>query len=110
MNGSFPNNAVSTEDGFDIARPEAASLIESLRAFGYELPTALADLVDNSITAEAKNVWISFHWSGSDSVISVTDDGKGMSDTALVSAMRPGSQNPLQARMPKDLGRFGLGL
>ncbi len=84
--------------------------MESLRAFGYELPTALADLVDNSITACAKNVWVDFHWDGENSVIVVTDDGDGMSEEKLVAAMRLGSQNPLKAREPHDLGRFGLGL
>jgi hypothetical protein len=98
------------EDAFDLAPPLAASLIESLRAFGYELPTALADLVDNSITAGARHVWIDFHWDGNASVIAVTDDGRGMNREALVSAMRPGSQNPLDPRAPNDLGRFGLGL
>ncbi len=95
---------------FDIAAPEAASLVESLRAFGYELSTALADLVDNSITAGAKNIWIDFHWDGENSVIAVTDDGSGMTKEQLVAAMRPGSQNPLKPRSPHDLGRFGLGL
>ena len=95
---------------YDLAPPQAASLIESLRAFGYELPTALADLVDNSITAGAGHVWIDFRWDGATSVISVTDDGAGMEAEALTAAMRPGSQNPLQDRAPNDLGRFGLGL
>jgi hypothetical protein len=99
-----------TDGDFDIAEPDAASLVESLRAFGYELPTALADLIDNSITAGARNVWLDFHWNGANSVIAVTDDGAGMSETQLVAAMRPGSQNPLQLREPHDLGRFGLGL
>lgn len=98
------------EADFDIAAPHAASLVESLRAFGYDLPTALADLVDNSITAGAGNIWIDFHWDGENSVITVTDDGDGMSESSLVSAMRPGSQNPLTPREPHDLGRFGLGL
>jgi hypothetical protein len=105
----IPDASFANEE-FDIARPEAASLVESLRAFGYELPTALADLVDNSITAEARNIWIDFHWAGTDSVIAVTDDGRGMNETKLVAAMRPGSQNPLAQREPHDLGRFGLGL
>jgi len=95
---------------FDLAPPQAASLVESLRAFGYELPTALADLVDNSITASAKNIWIDFHWAGGESAITVTDDGSGMTAEELVAAMRPGSQNPLKDRQPNDLGRFGLGL
>jgi len=97
-------------NSYDLARPEPASLIESLRAFGYELATALADLVDNSITAEAKSIWIDFYWSGAESVITLTDDGKGMDADRLVAAMRPGSQSPLQMRAPDDLGRFGLGL
>ncbi len=98
------------ETDFDIAAPYAACLVESLRAFSYELPTALADLIDNSITASAKNVWVDFHWDGENSVITVTDDGSGISENSLVSAMRPGSQNPLKIREPHDLGRFGLGL
>src|SRR6267154_4830291 len=98
------------EDDFDLAPPQAASLVESLRAFGYEVPTALADLVDNSITADARHIWIDFHWDGSDSIITVTDDGNGMTPEGLVAAMRPGSQNPRDDREPHDLGRFGLGL
>ncbi|WP_238339449.1 ATP-binding protein [Candidatus Manganitrophus noduliformans] len=83
---------------------------ESLRAFGYELPSAIADLVDNSIFAGAKNVWVDFNWGGENSTISVTDDGCGMSEERLINAMRPGSRNPLENRDPKDLGRYGLGL
>ena len=100
----------SQEDDFDLAPPQAASLVESLRAFGYELPTALADLVDNSISAHARHVWIEFHWDGTASAISVTDDGRGMTADRLVAAMRPGSQNPRDDREAHDLGRFGLGL
>ena len=95
---------------FDLAPPRASSLVESLRAFGYELPSAIADLIDNSISAMAKNVWVDFHWSGELSTIAVTDDGEGMDEAILVAAMRPGSQSPLDKRSPQDLGRFGLGL
>ena len=95
---------------YDIAAPSAASLIESLRAFSYDLSTSLADLVDNSITARATTVWVDFYWDGERSAISVTDDGVGMSEATLVQAMRPGSQSPLRQRDPRDLGRFGLGL
>ncbi len=110
MSRGSSRNGLAPEGGFDLAPPQAASLAESLRAFGYEPPTALADLVDNSITAGARNVWIDFHWAGETSVVSVTDDGAGMTAEALVAAMRPGSQNPLANRAPHDLGRFGLGL
>ena len=95
---------------FDSTPPHAAAIVESLRAFGYDLPTALADLVDNSISAQARNIWIRFEWDGSASVISVTDDGHGMSDSELVEAMRLGTKGPLVERNPQDLGRFGLGL
>ena len=92
------------------AEPYAASLIESLRDFGYDLPTAIADLIDNGIFAGARNVWVDFTWDGANSSICVIDDGKGMTEGELSNAMRHGSKNPLEDRDPKDLGRFGLGL
>jgi hypothetical protein len=99
-----------TEELFDSTPPRAAAIVESLRAFGYDLPTAIADLVDNSVSAGAACVWLSFDWNGADSTISVTDDGRGMSATELVEAMRLGTRGPLAERQPHDLGRFGLGL
>ncbi|KKG13677.1 ATP-binding protein [Methanosarcina mazei] len=97
-------------DDFDIAEPDAGALIESLRAFGYDLQTAIADLIDNSISAGAANVWLNFYWNGDNSIISIKDDGCGMTEEELINAMRPGSRNPLEERNPRDLGRFGLGL
>jgi len=95
---------------YEIALPEASALVEALRAFGYGLETAIADLIDNSITAQAANIWIDFSWSGRSSSIAIRDDGKGMTADELKEAMRPGSRNPLDHRTPNDLGRFGLGL
>ena len=85
-------------------------MIHSLRAFGYDLATALADLIDNSITARARNIWIDFRWNGEQSTISVLDDGTGMTEAELLAAMRPGSHSPLAERDAQDLGRYGLGL
>jgi len=85
-------------------------MIESMRAHGYTLWTALADLIDNSITAESRHIWIDARWDSTSPWISVTDDGQGMSEKTLVNAMRLGSQNPIQQRHATDLGRFGLGL
>jgi len=93
-----------------IATPHASSLIETFRAIGYSVETALADIIDNSISANCSNVWIDFGWKGADSWISVLDDGRGMNNEELIEAMRPGSKNPLAERDAKDLGRFGLGL
>jgi hypothetical protein len=90
--------------------PDPAALIESMRAFGYRLPTAIADLIDNSITARAANVWVDFHWAGGESWIAVRDDGFGMDAATLTNAMRLGSRSPVEQRDPGDLGRFGLGL
>lgn len=90
--------------------PLAGSLAESLRAFSYSLPSAIADLVDNSISAGARNVWIQFDWDGPDSVVSVADDGRGIPEVNIAQAMRLGSISPLTERSSSDLGRFGLGL
>ena len=95
---------------YDIASPGATELFESLRAFGYDLPTAIADVIDNSISAGARNIWIDLQWAGRDSRILIRDDGRGMNEADLVQAMRPGSSSPLAEREPGDLGRFGLGL
>lgn len=99
-----------SDEEYDIAEPRASAMIESLRAFGYNIQTAIADLIDNSITAQAKNIWLTFFWDGSGSFISIRDDGRGMTEDELVNAMRPGSQSPLKNRDQRDLGRFGLGL
>src|SRR5262245_27379490 len=98
------------EDTYDIVEPYAPAMIESLRSVGYDLPMAIADLVDNSITAEARSVNVIFHWNGDDSVIAIEDDGAGMTEEQLVDAMRVGSADPTAMREKHDLGRFGLGL
>lgn len=95
---------------FELAEPPAAAMIESLRGIGYTLETALADLIDNSIAAGARSVWLHLYWDGVDSYISLLDDGHGMNAGELRQAMRPGSRNPLDVRSRTDLGRFGLGL
>lgn len=98
------------DQGYDIAEPRPDALIESLRAFGYSPEAAIADLVDNSISAEAKRIAIDFVWNGNASMVRIEDDGRGMDEAVLVAAMRPGSASPLEERSASDLGRFGLGL
>ncbi|WP_237570096.1 ATP-binding protein [Mycolicibacterium lacusdiani] len=97
-------------DNFDLAAPDPAALVESLRAFGYTPQTAVADLIDNSITATADRIWIEFDWDGADSRIAIGDNGLGMTEAELKQAMRPGSMSPQEKRAVDDLGRFGLGL
>jgi hypothetical protein len=90
--------------------PNPAALIESMRAFGYSLPTALADLIDNSLSAGAKRISIVFDWADGAPLVAVIDDGRGMDETRLIEAMRLGSRSPVERRAADDLGRFGLGL
>jgi hypothetical protein len=95
---------------YDNIPPAPSAMLESMRAYGYSLPMAVADLIDNSISASASTVWLDFHWGGQDSWISIIDNGNGMTEDQLVAAMRLGSQSPLEEREADDLGRFGLGL
>lgn len=91
--------------------PDAASLMMSARSFGnYDLPGALADLIDNSINAGAREVTLSCSYRDGDPEIRVRDDGHGLSGDELRKAMRPASSNPLTERSPDDLGRFGWGM
>lgn len=92
------------------AIPEATSMIETFRAVGYTVEAAIADIIDNSISANAKNVWVDFEWRGPETWLTIKDDGSGMNNNELIQAMRPGSKNPLAIRDKSDLGRYGLGL
>jgi hypothetical protein len=86
------------------------AMLESLRGLGYSTSAALADIIDNCISANASEVRLNFVWDGPKSRITVLDDGSGMDDAQLESAMRLGDKNPLDARAAHDLGRFGMGL
>ncbi len=90
--------------------PKAGAMINTFRAFGYNLQTAVADILDNSISAKAENIWIQYEWDGEKSWVSITDDGQGMDKDELIAAMTPGSKDPQDERDENDLGRFGLGL
>lgn len=103
MNNTEINN-------FEDCPPRADALINSIRAFGYDLGMAVADLIDNSIFAKARNVYVEYSWNGGDPWIRIYDDGSGMTEDRLYEAMRLGSQSPAELRDAHDLGRFGLGL
>lgn len=89
--------------------PPDPHLMESMRAFGYTLPTAVADLVDNSISAEATEVDI-FFGDQPYRYVALMDNGNGMTAEEALVAMRLAGASPMQVRNPRDLGRFGLGL
>ncbi|MFF6926424.1 ATP-binding protein [Streptomyces californicus] len=95
---------------YDIAAPEPAGMIASLSSLGYSLPAAIADLVDNSVSANARNIDVEFTWAGPDSWVAVVDDGNGMDAGELATAMTVAARGPSTPRSPTDLGRFGVGL
>ena len=92
-----------------ILPPNPAGLIEGLRDTGYTFDNALADIVDNSIDADAKDIAIRIEMDNEgDVVISVADNGCGMTLDGLKSAMTYGTRS--EGRVSKRLGKFGLGL
>ena len=89
--------------------PYAPLLMESMRSLGYSFDTAIADLIDNSVSAQAKHIKIRLDPSDDPQLI-IFDDGRGMSSDSLQEALRFGSRGPADTRDEFDLGRFGLGL
>lgn len=90
--------------------PSAACLSASMRDLGYSLEAAIADLIDNSISAGSDAIDIICDLSGAQPLVAIVDNGRGMTEGELLDAMRHGTKNPRQQRSPQDLGRFGLGL
>lgn len=91
-------------------KPTADILMNSMRAMGYSFEAAIADIVDNSISAHAKCVAIRFPISPSDCYVAICDNGDGMSANELFDAMKYGSKLKSGHRADDDLGRFGLGM
>lgn len=87
--------------------PNAAKTIESLRHLTYTNVSALADIVDNSLDADASNVWLNIESKGEETDITILDDGFGMNRDVLKEAVKLGSDTPKDGN---DLGRFGMGL
>lgn len=97
-------------DNYVENKPTADILMVSMRAMGYSFESAIADIIDNSISARARNIQINFPVDPSDCFISIVDDGVGMDSNELFDAMKYGSEQKRDGRDANDLGRFGLGL
>src|SRR5437773_245526 len=87
--------------------PSARRLVHSLRDIGYDLASAVADLVDNSIAAGATVVRVDTHFAGANSWIRISDNGTGMTEKRLTEAMRFGTRREYGQ---EQLVKFGLGL
>ncbi|WP_273159891.1 ATP-binding protein [Bacteroides fluxus] len=91
--------------------PQADMLMGSMRSMGYSFEAAIADVIDNSISAQCSFVKLLFPTTYTDSkAIGVLDDGVGMNAETLFEAMRYGSSDSSEERDENDLGRFGLGM
>lgn len=95
--------------GYETLEPRADILMTAIRSIGYTFESALADIIDNSISSGASNIHINFS-SISPAYISILDDGCGMNPDELRQAMKYGSKDVREKREKEDLGRFGLGL
>ena len=91
-----------------IVPPDPARMISGMRDTGYLITTAIADLIDNSISANASIVEVNIEEIFGDQLrVCVIDNGHGMDMEGLISAMTYGSPPRTD---PKSLGKFGLGL
>lgn len=88
-----------------LAVPAASMMLESLRGLSYSTAAALADLIDNSISAGADRVDLIFQRQENKSYIGIKDNGRGLNQEELFQAMRLGFLNPRSKRAPHDLGR-----
>lgn len=88
--------------------PDPVGLFDIMARAGHRLTSAVADLVDNSLSAGATEITITFpnpnqggRW------MCIRDNGKGMSEDELHHAMRIGSRRQYDGN---ELGKFGYGL
>ena len=91
-----------------VNEPDAPRLIFGLRDTGYNVKTAAADIIDNSIAALADqiNVEIVLRDDGR-KLVYFGDNGEGMDAEGIYRAMRYGAP---ERENPESLGKFGLGL
>ncbi len=94
--------------GKEVIPPDATMLIRALRQIGYSFEQAIADLVDNSVSAGASLVLLRFFVDGERiRSIAMADNGQGMSEARLTEAMRFGSEPDIRRN---SLGKFGMGM
>lgn len=89
--------------------PDPSRLVRILASVGHTMPSAVADLIDNSISFNATRVEITFGRpdGGHGRWLSIADNGDGMDEAGLTEAMRIGSASTYEAN---SLGKFGYGL
>lgn len=88
----------------------AKALLNGIRAIGYSFSTAVADIIDNSISAESTEIKVYFDPLAQNPFFCILDNGHGMNTTELDNAMLFGSNRDGVPERELELGRFGLGL
>lgn len=101
-------NAIPLAVGSKRLPPDPAGTAIFIGRIGYSLEEALSDLIDNSIDAEAKNVVVQLVRGPTSLVhVLIADDGRGMSEDELHTAMTYGVQLKHDR---ENLGKYGIGL
>lgn len=90
--------------------PNPKSHIKTLSRIGYNLNSAISDIIDNSVTANSKNIFLEMDVVEENVVLVIKDDGYGMNNSTLINSMRIGCKDPSDIRDEFDLGRFGSGM
>lgn len=86
-----------------------SDLTKGLSKIGHSPSTAVADIIDNSIDAKAKNIDL-FFWDGKNPHVAFVDDGHGMNHEEILRAFNIKSTNITSAEGSAKLGKFGWGL
>ncbi len=95
-------------EGSKVILPDAEGVFDAIARIGYEFEHAIADLVDNSVDADATDVLIRFFYDRQSVYsVAVIDNGKGMTDGRIDQAMAFGART---GRADVDLGKYGMGL
>lgn len=99
----------NTDPPIDVT-PNPEFLIKSIAEQGYSIESALADLIDNSISADAGHIDVLINPDQEPFQLFIADDGRGMDANRLEKCMHFPSASMETDRPVGDLGRFGLGM
>ena len=94
----------------EVADPNPEYLIKSIAEQGYSLESSLADLMDNSVSANADRIEVLIKMDQEPFTLFIADNGNGMDEDVLKASMQFPSNSPEEERNILDLGRFGLGM
>lgn len=87
-------------------RIDVKTLFFGLQNMGYSPAASVADIIDNSIEAKAKNIDILFWEGSSNPTVAIFDDGEGMDRNELDDALKYKKDSSSDAKLSK----FGFGL